>query len=363
MSNNYIKTMIYQLKDVFDKKIGVIDATGYIISPSSPRAVDAAAEEIVENCSEPGIVYKFAGCTFLSFGKSNRTEFITFASGEDEEALRCCKVLGVTVNGVKTIYDEKFDRGIFIKNILLDNILPGDIFAKARELNLPHDTLRAVLDITKENISVSELNVRDIVEGIFPDTDKDFVITIDSENIVLVKELASREEEKELDNVAKMIVDTLQSEAMIKVTIGVGTAVTGIRDLAKSYKEAQIALEVGRAFEEEKSIIRYDNLGIGRLIYQLPTTLCELFLSEIFKNGSIDALDRETLLTIQKFFENNLNVSETSRQLYVHRNTLVYRLDKVQKLTGLDLRVLDHAIVFKVALMVKKYLNSSQNRI
>ena len=363
MSNNYIKTIISQLKDVYDKKIGVIDATGYVISTSSPRSVDAAAEEIAEHLSEPGMVYHYAGCTFMSFGKGGRTDFITFATGEDEEALRCCKVLGVSVSSVKTIYDEKFDRGIFIKNILLDNILPGDIFAKARELNLPQDVPRVVFDITKENISLSEINVRDVVEGIFPDNERDFVVTLDSENIVLVKELSSPDEGESLDDMAKTIVDTLQSEAMIKVTVGIGTVVTRIRDLAKSYKEAQIALEVGRAFEEDKSIINYDNLGIGRLIYQLPTTLCELFLSEVFKNGSIDALDRETLITIQKFFENNLNVSETSRQLYVHRNTLVYRLDKVQKLTGLDLRVLDHAIVFKVAMMVKKYLTTSQNRI
>ncbi len=361
MSNNYIKSIVYQLRDVFGRKIGIIDESGYITSPCSPKEVDAAAEDIVEKCSEPNIVYHFAGCTFLSIGKA-KTDFIAFAEGNDEEAMRCCRVIGVSVSNIKLIYDEKFDRGNFIKNILLDNILPGDIYAKARELNIPHDTVRAVFDITSENLSVNELNVRDVIESLFPDTTMDFVITIDNENIVLVKAFESADEASRLEDVAKSIVDTLQTEALITVTVGIGTPVTGVRDLAKSYKEAQIAIEVGRAFDEEKHIVSYDNLGIGRLIYQLPTTLCELFLSEVFKNGSIDLLDRETLLTIEKFFENNLNVSETSRQLYVHRNTLVYRLDKVQKLTGLDLRKLDHAIVFKVAMMVKKYLTSSQNR-
>lgn len=360
MSNNYIKTIVYQLKDVLDRKIGVIDESGYITSPSSPKEVDANVEEIMERCSEPNSVYRFAGCTFQSFGKGKR-EFITFAEGSDEAALRCCRIIAVSVNNIKSIYDEKFDRGNFIKNILLDNILPGDIYAKSRELNVPHDSVRAVFNITGENLSMNEMNVREIIEGLFPDSERDFVITLDSENIVLVKELES-EDEADLEKIAKSIVDTLESEALITVTVGIGTAVRGIRDLAKSYKEAQIALEVGRAFDENKHIVNYDNLGIGRLIYQLPTTLCELFLSEVFKNGSIDLLDRETLLTIEKFFENNLNVSETSRQLYVHRNTLVYRLDKVQKLTGLDLRKLDHAIVFKVAMMVKKYLVASQNR-
>ena len=138
--------------------------------------------------------------------------------------------------------------------------------------------------------------------------------------------------------------------------------VTGIKDLARSFKEAQVALEVGKVFDTDRNIINYDNLGIARLIYQLPTTLCDMFLQEVFKRGSIETLDQETLFTIQKFFENNLNVSETSRKLFVHRNTLVYRLEKIKKLTGLDLREFEDAIVFKVALMVKKYLTANPTK-
>lgn len=360
MSNSYVKTMIAQLRDVFGRKIGMIDSTKYIVSISIPKEVDACVDDIWDACSRPDTLYKFAGYTFLSFGKE-KSEYIAFASGEDDEAEKCCRILGVSLNGIKAVYDDKFDRGNFVKNVLLDNILPGDIYARARELNLLNDTTRVVFNVMKENISVNEFNVRDIIERMFPDTAKDFVITIDSGNIVLVKELPDGEEH-DLEAIARSIVDTLQSEAMISVTVAIGTPVKGIKDLAKSYKEAQIAIEIGEAFDEEKHIVDYANLGIARLIYQLPTTLCELFLSEVFKEGSIESLDRETLLTIQKFFENNLNVSETSRQLYVHRNTLVYRLDKVQKLTGLDLRVLDHAIVFNVAMLVKKYLTATKER-
>ena len=158
---------------------------------------------------------------------------------------------------------------------------------------------------------------------------------------------------------ARSIVDTLASDFYIHSVVGIGTVVDNVKDLARSFKEAQVALEVGKVFDTEKSIVSYENLGIARLIYQLPTTLCEMFLKEVFKKGSIESLDQETLFTIQKFFENNLNVSETSRKLFVHRNTLVYRLEKIKKLTGLDLREFDHAIVFKVALMVKKYLTST----
>jgi transcriptional regulator, cdaR len=176
---------------------------------------------------------------------------------------------------------------------------------------------------------------------------------------VLVKEVANGVESKDLEKLARSISDTLSSEFYTRVTVGIGTVVEGVKDLARSFKEAQIALEVGKVFDTDKNIVSYDNLGIARLIYHLPTTLCETFLKEVFKKGSIESLDHETLFTIQKFFENNLNVSETSRKLFVHRNTLVYRLEKIKKLTGLDLREFDHAIIFKIALMVKKYLSAN----
>ena len=202
----------------------------------------------------------------------------------------------------------------------------------------------------------SDVSAFDILQGLFPEKQKDFIINVNETDLVLVKEVKSSNDNKDLEKLGKSIIDILSSELYLKAYIGIGTIVDNIKDLPRSFKEAQVALEVGKVFDTEKFIISYDNLGIGRLIYQLPTTLCEMFLSEVFKKGSIESLDYETLFTIQKFFENNLNVSETSRKLFVHRNTLVYRLEKIRKLTGLDLRKFDHAIVFKVALMVKRYL-------
>ena len=198
----------------------------------------------------------------------------------------------------------------------------------------------------------------DMVQNMFPDKNKDYVISVGEHDIVLVKEIKPNYDMREIEKIAKTIADTLSSEFYAKVTIGIGTAVDSIKDLARSFKEAQVAIEVGKVFDTEKYIISYENLGIGRLIYQLPTTLCEMFLQEVFKKNPIDALDKETLFTINKFFENNLILSETARKLFVHRNTLVYRLEKIKKLTGLDLREFDDAITFKVALMVKKYLAS-----
>ena len=192
---------------------------------------------------------------------------------------------------------------------------------------------------------------------------QDFVLSINETDIAVVKQIQPNTERDELIKIAQTIEQTLHTELFIKTVIGIGTVASHLRELADSFKEAQVAIEVGKVFDTEKTIINYENLGIGRLIYQLPTTLCEIFLSEVFKKNSIDTLDQETLFTINKFFENNLNVSETSRKLFVHRNTLVYRLEKIKKLTGLDLREFDDAIIFKVALMVKKYLVSRENRI
>ena len=223
------------------------------------------------------------------------------------------------------------------------------------------DTPRAVfyIKLTEQG----ESGIYEVIRNIFPDKERDFVINIDSSNLVLIKELKEAVSSEELEAVAQSILDTINSETMNKVLIGLSSPASNIDELNNCYKEAQIALEVGKVFDEEKYILNYDNLGIGRLIYQLPIKLCELFLHEVFKKGDITSLDDETILTINKFFGNDLNVSETSRQLFVHRNTLVYRLEKIYKLTGLDLRKFDQAIVFKVAMMVHKYLASNPIKI
>ena len=190
------------------------------------------------------------------------------------------------------------------------------------------------------------------------DAEKARMQALNEKDVAIVKQITPTTEKEDLLKIARQIEQTLHTELFIKTMIGIGTVASHLRELADSYKEAQVAIEVGKVFENEKPVIHYDNLGIGRIIYQLPTTLCEMFLSEAFKKNPIEALDEDTLDTINRFFENNLNVSETARKLYVHRNTLVYRLEKVKKITGLDLREFEDAILFKVAVMVKKYLDS-----
>ncbi|MCC8023581.1 MAG: helix-turn-helix domain-containing protein, partial [Clostridiales bacterium] len=294
---------------------------------------------------------------YHAFGSIAHPEYAVFIDGNDDASKKFADIIAVSLNSIKQHYDEKYDRSNFIKNVILDNILPGDIYIKSRELRFNNDSTRVVLLI--RTVEQTNVSVFEIVQNFFPDKTKDFVININENDIALIKEVRPNIDIKDLEKLARSICDTLSTEFYSNALVGIGTAVTGIKDLARSFKEAQVALEVGKVFDTEKVIVSYENLGIARLIYQLPTTLCEMFLKEVFKRGSIDSLDQETLFTIQRFFENNLNVSETSRKLFVHRNTLVYRLEKIKKLTGLDLREFDDAIVFKVALMVNRYLNAS----
>ncbi len=357
MSNRLFQGIVHQMRDSIDRVIGVVDETATVISCSDLTRIGETSEYLVLDLNDSQDIFVRDGYTYKPFGSRAKSEYAVFVEGTDDMAVKFCNLLAISLSSIKQYYDEKYDRNNFIKNVILDNILPGDIYVKARELHFNTDITRVALLI--RIVSANDISAFDVIQNLFPDKQKDFVFNISETDIVLVKEIKNNIETKDLEKLACSIVDTLGSEFYTKVVVGIGTTVVGVKDLAHSFKEAQVALEVGKVFDTEKTIISYDNLGIARLIYQLPTTLCEMFLREVFKRGSIESLDQETLFTIQKFFENNLNVSETSRKLFVHRNTLVYRLEKIKKLTGLDLREFDHAIIFKVALMVKKYLTAN----
>ena len=362
MSNSVFQGVMLQLKDATDRVFGVIDTDGCVISCTDvaflgerwPEAAMKAA-----NASEQTVTH--GQKTFKSIlGSTNLFEYAVFCTGDDELARAYCSMAYIALNDAKAFYEEKHDRGTFVKNIIMDNILPGDIYIRAKELHFATDALRAVFLVRQ--VGHGDVATGDVLAGMFPDKLQDFVVNINETDIAVIKQVEPDTDSEDLERMASEMEETLRNELFVKTVIGIGTVAEHLRTLADSYKEAQTAIEVGKVFDTEKSIINYENLGIGRLIYQLPTTLCDIYLTEVFKKNSIDALDQETLFTINKFFENNLNVSETSRKLFVHRNTLVYRLEKIKKLTGLDLREFDHAIVFKVALMVRKYLSSRDAR-
>ena len=354
MSNRLFQGVVHQMRDTIGRVIGVIDENSTIVACSELSRIGANSDFLTIELGDSHDVFIRDGYTYKPFGVHVKPDYAVFIEGTDDQAAKYASILAISLSSIKQYYDEKYDRNNFVKNIILDNVLPGDITLKARELHFNADISRVVFLISI--VSANEVSAYDVIQNLFPDKNKDFVFNITETEIVLVKEIKAGIDNKDLEKLARSISDTLSGEFFTKVNVGIGTPVTGIKDLARSFKEAQIAIEVGKVFDTDKTIVSYDNLGIARLIYHLPTTLCETFLKEVFKKGSIESLDHETLFTIQRFFENNLNVSETSRKLFVHRNTLVYRLDKIKKLTGLDLREFDHAIIFKIALMVKKYL-------
>jgi carbohydrate diacid regulator len=354
MSNRLFQGIIHQMKECIDRTFGILDENMTVIACSELGRIGETIEGIPAPSSE---ITTQNGYSYKSLGIIQSANYTVFVEGEDILAGKYASVLAVSFTNIKFYYDEKYDRSNFIKNVILDNILPGDIYIKARELYFNSDVCRTVFLIraTEHN----DISVYDIIQNLFPDKSKDFIIAINDTDIALVKETKQGIDPKTIEKLASTIADTMSGEFYVHAVIGIGSTVDNLKDLARSFKEAQTALEVGKVFDNEKTIVSYENLGIARLIYQLPTTLCETFLKEVFKKGSIETLDQETLFTIQRFFENNLNVSETSRKLFVHRNTLVYRLEKIKKITGLDLREFDHAIIFKIALMVNKYLKNN----
>jgi carbohydrate diacid regulator len=347
------------MKDATPRLIGVTDPDGTIIASSDLSLIGSnigSLQLLYEEGSEK--ISRIAGKTFKALGVGASDDYSVFAEGEDDLAKTVCIMAYIAINEAGIYFEENHDKRAFIKSIITENILPGDIYARAKELRFTTDVTRGVLVI--RNSSTIDLSSVELLQELFPDKQHDFVISVNDTDIAVIKELPPSGDVKYLHTLAEMIEQKLNEELSIKPVIGIGTTARQLRELADKYKEALISIDVGKVFEAEKTIINYESLGIGRLIYKLPVTLCEIFLSEVFKRNPIEALDSETLFTIDKFFENSLNVSETSRKLFVHRNTLVYRLEKIKKITGLDLREFDHAIIFKVALMVKKYLVSQE---
>ena len=360
MSNRLFQTVIHQMKDIVGRVIGVIDENGIVISCSELSKIGESRQRAREELAYSSELVIHDGYTYRSLSAGGKSECIVFVEGTDAEADKYAQMLGVSLGNIKSLYDEKYDKGSFIKNIILDNILPNDIYVKSNELHFNGDEYRCVIVVKFQGST--EAAPYKIVQSIVSDKTRDYVINVSEQDIVIVKEVSDSTTAEELEAYAAKLIESASREYSAKMLVGISSAVEKLKDLSRAYKEARIALEVGKVFDIERSVMSYENLGIGRLVYQLPTTLCEIFLGEVFKKGSLESLDRETLMTVQSFFENNLNVSETSRKLFVHRNTLVYRLEKIRKLTGLDLREFDHAVTFKVALMVKKYLSSKPTK-
>ena len=358
ISSQVLQTSIDELRAITRIDLCVFDTEGRTVV-STFSSVDIQSEMVrlfAESAADSQVIQ---GYHFFKIFDDQVVEYVLVAKGDSDDTYMIGKVAVSEIQNLIIAYKERFDKNNFIQNLLLDNLLLVDIYNRAKKLHIDVEARRVVYVI--ETKVEKDLGARETLKTLFASKTKDFITAVDEKSIILVHELKAEEGYEEADQVANMIRDMLNSEAMSSVRIAYGTIVEEIKQVSKSYKEAKMALDVGKIFYSEKKVIAYNTLGIGRLIYQLPISLCQMFMKEVFGDNIPDSLDEETLITINKFFENNLNVSETSRQLFVHRNTLVYRLEKLQKSTGLDIRVFDDALTFKIALMVVSYMKYMEN--
>ena len=353
ISNQILQSTIEGLKEISRIGFSVMDTDGKSLA-STFSEQSSYEEEIVSFVNSPADSQVVQGYQFFKIFDEHQLEYILMANGGGDDVYMVGKIAVFQIQNLLVAYKERFDKDNFIKNLLLDNLLLVDIYNRAKKLHIDTEVRRVIFIIETKNEKDS--SALDNVRGLLGNKAKDFVTAVDEKNIIIVKEVDENDSYAELGRIAQNIYDILKNDGEEDILIAYGTVVNDIKEVSKSYKEAKLALDVGKIFFSERSVIAYSTLGIGRLIYQLPIPLCKMFIREIFEGKSPDDFDEETLITINKFFENNLNVSETSRQLYIHRNTLVYRLDKLQKSTGLDLRVFEDAITFKIALMVVKYM-------
>ena len=353
ISNQILQNTIDGLKGITRNDLCVIDTEGTVLASTFPEA-DNYIEPARAFMESPADSQVLQGCQFFKVFDEHQLEYVLLACGDTEDAYMFGKIATFQIQNLLVAYKERFDKDNFIKNLLLDNLLLVDIYNRAKKLHIEIDVPRAVFII--ETNREKDGNELERVRSVFHGKNHDFVTAVDEKNIIVVRELLEGEGYPELNKSAETIRAVFVGSGNTDVHIAYGSIVKEIKEVSRSYKEARMALDVGKIFFEDKDIIAYAALGIGRLIYQLPIPLCKMFIREIFGGRSPDDFDEETLMTINKFFENNLNVSETSRQLYIHRNTLVYRLDKLQKSTGLDLRIFEDAITFKIALMVVQYM-------
>lgn len=353
ISNQILQNTIDGLKMITRTDLCVIDVEGQILAATFQDA-EKFIEPAISFVSSPADSQVVNGCQFFKVFDEHQLEYILLAYGDSEDVYMIGKIANFQIQNLLVAYKERFDKDNFIKNLLLDNLLLVDIYNRAKKLHIETEVKRVVFIVeTNREKDSGELEK---IRALFGGKTKDFVTAVDEKNIIVVKELSDNETYSDLSKTADVIINLFRSDLYSNVHVAYGTIINELKEVSRSYKEARMALDVGKIFFEDQNVIAYSQLGIGRLIYQLPIPLCKMFIKEIFDGRSPDDFDEEMLSTIHKFFENSLNVSETSRQLYIHRNTLVYRLDKLQKSTGLDLRVFEDAITFKIALMVVKYM-------
>jgi len=358
ITNQILLKSLSGLQSITKVGLSLYDVEGkMIVSAEGPEVPGLSVRDFALS---PADSQESGGVYFLKISEDGDARYVLACDSSRDDAHQTARICAAHVEELLDAYREKDDKGSFFQNLILDNLLLVDIYNRARKLRIDIGEPRCVYLISFRKDGGS--TVKEYLKGLFAPQSGDVITSVEENSLVLVKSLKSGSDAGDLEEVARTIVSCLNTEAMLSVRVSYGSVVEELKDVSRSYKEARMAMDVGSIFFAENEVTAYSNLGIGRLIYQLPTPLCEMFLGEIFDGGVLDDIDEESRSTIKMFFENNLNVSETSRQLFIHRNTLVYRIEKLEKITGLDLRNFDDAVTFRIALMVEKYLKYMKDR-
>ena len=336
----------------------ILDENDQIYISTGNRRLPSS-EKLAQFREDPALCISNHSCSLYKLNNAPQSNMLLIVWGSGEQASTIGELAVCQVESLLTAYTEKTDKNSFMHNLLLNRYAQVEAFNKAARLHITPTARRAVFLVeTKQH---KDENALATIRNIFSARTRDFITALDDSGIIVVRELQNTESYEELDGIACMLVDMLNTEAMTSAWVSYSNVADDIMELSDAYKEARTALEVGKIFYADKNVFGYNRLGIGRLIYQLPTQVCNMFVGEIFGEESLESIDDETLNIIRTFFENNLNLSETSRQLYVHRNTLVYRFEKLQKRFGLDIRTFEDALAFKLAMMVSDYITYSGN--
>ena len=354
VSNQIIQHTLNGLQEITGVDFVVLDREANILAQTGSDDTDfkPLVDAFIESGDNHRLLIKKH---FFKIFEGGELTFIVAADGASDETLQAGRIVVFQINSLLTAYRERYDKDDFIKNLLLDNLLLVDILNRTQKLHITVRARRVVFLV--ETVRERDTNIMETVRGLFPSGMRDFITAVDEKDIIVVRELNEEDTYENIDETAHILVDTLESEAMTGACVSYGTIVEDIKEVSRSYKEAKLALDVGRIFYSDHRVMAYSRLGIGRLIYQLPLPLCKMFIREIFGEDGPIHFDEEMLTTIDQFYANSLNVSKTSRELYIHRNTLVYRLEKLKNLTGLDILNFDDAITFQIALMVMKYMS------
>ncbi len=283
ISNQVLQSTVEGLKGITRVDICVMDTEGKPLATTiaNPEEYESAVLAFVESPADSQVLNGFQ---FFKVLDDSQPEYILLAKGESEDVYMIGKIAAFQIQNLLVAYKERYDKDNFIKNLLLDNLLLVDIYNRAKKLHIETDVRRVVFLIeTKVEKDNSALET---VRSLFSAKTKDFITAVDEKNIILVKELKSNETYEDLGKTAKILLDMLNTEAMTQVHIAFGTIVNELKDVSRSYKEAKMALDVGKIFYSTRNVVAYSNLGIGRLIYQLPLPLCKMFIREIFDGKS-----------------------------------------------------------------------------